>query len=110
NLRPRGEAPWKRTDRVAMAFGGAADVRASLLATARITVPPGVAKEHVAHLEDELLAMKNEKGVPMQLFYALSEAGHDWDIRLLKELYADARDRNRVGYDADIHATAAYAV
>jgi len=82
---------------------------ACLLTTLWITIPPS--KEYmVEEIRVALLSLKHEKENLFQIFTALGECGEKLDWEILTELYKLVNNRNDSKYDADLHATAAYAV
>ncbi len=110
NLRPVSPGHWDRIRECALAFSGSYGIRSALLATVSMTALPGVDAQYLFSVKRELLAMKNKSGVLVNLLYVLAESATEADRLLLSSLYARVRKSEAAGYDADIHAAAAYAV
>ncbi len=84
-------------------------VRANLLATAWMTAPP-IGDQRNFPMKDQLISAEGNPDGLQQLLHGLAERGKADDQKTLFRLYNQVRDVNKTTYDADIHATAAYAV
>ncbi|MGV3761330.1 hypothetical protein [Parapedobacter sp.] len=84
-------------------------VRANLLATAWMTAPL-IGDPQALSIKNQLKSMERDPAGLQQLLHGLAERGEVGDRKMLFRLYNQVRDVNKTTYDADIHATAAYAV
>jgi len=84
-------------------------VRANLLATAWMTAPL-TGNQQDLPIKNELMSLEGDQAGLQQLLHGLAERGEADDREILFRLYNQVRDVNNTLYDADIHATAAYAV
>lgn len=110
NLPPPTPSEWDRISVTALSYNDNSGVRASLLSTAWLLAPhtgESVTREKIRR---ELLAMENEEGAMMHILTALGASDQTEDRKILAELYHRVRDVNSPSYDADLHATAAYAI
>jgi len=110
NVGPIGQEHWKRIREIALSYRGAYHIQASLLTTAWISASPDVDSSELVPLKRKLQSIKAEDGVLINLLLVLSEPTNEADYEMLKKIYEEVRNKDRVEYDADTHATAAYAV
>lgn len=84
-------------------------VRANLLATAWMTAPL-IEDQQTLPIKNQLMSMERDPAGLQQLLHGLAERRGVDDREILFRLYNQVRDVNKTTYDADIHATAAYAL
>lgn len=100
-------AAWQRCYRNSLRFRSDTTLYANLLTTLWI-VAPGAAQVETA--KQNLMEMTNDKSVLPHIFVGFARQGTAHDKDTLVQLFEQARDAGRAGYDADTHGYAAYAV
>lgn len=101
---------WKRIARVSRSIGDNPSVKANLLATLWITQPLSTAETVIEDLRKEMSACATGNAGVYQLLMALSNRQTSADREEVKRIFGRLRDSSAPEYDADLHATAAYAV
>ncbi|RQP08179.1 MAG: hypothetical protein EAS52_25570 [Parapedobacter sp.] len=84
-------------------------VRANLLATAWMTAPL-TEDQQILPIKNQLISMEGDPAGLQQLLHGLAKRGEADDRKTVFRLYNQVSDVNKTTYDADSHATAAYAV
>ncbi|WP_262245749.1 hypothetical protein [Parapedobacter soli] len=108
-LRPFSEEDWQELLNITEEFDGATSTRASLCTTAWITAP-NVNHKDLVGIKQWLMASRTDPSTLIHVLNGISERGGPGEARILSSIYASVSDSSKPGYDADTHATAAYAV
>jgi len=108
-LKPFTQRDWAQLPKLDQILEMPVAMRANLLATAWMTAP-FTGDQQVSSIKNQLLSMDDGPAGLQQLLHGLAERGEMDDRETLYRLYNQVRDGNKATYDADIHATAAYAV
>src|SRR5690606_16176715 len=108
-LKPFQVADWNALKAVALGFQGDDAIVANLLATAWLTIPDSAIGE-LPQIKNRLAVFFDDRKYLLQVFNAFAEKGGSDELNRLITMYSDLSDKNLKGYDADVHATAAYAV
>lgn len=97
-----------------VATGSHADVstQANLLATAWLTMPDVLMDSELSEVKSNLVNLVDgdfATGIP-HLLTAIGGKGDEEDWQILRRLYLDAANETQTNYDADLHATASFAM
>lgn len=84
-------------------------VYANLLATLWLTAGAG-REDQALVCKYALLTLKDRNDAVMHVLMGLAERGDVKDLAMLEDWYTELQDANRPDYNADVHATAAYAI
>lgn len=101
---------WHRISAVSDSVGGDPKLSANLLATLWITCPADIPGATIDRISLALIGLKEEQSAVHHLLAAFATRGSDSRSDELIALYKQLRERENPAYDADIHASAAYAV
>lgn len=108
-LKPFTQRDWVQLPKLDQILEMPTAVRANLLVTAWMTAPFD-RDPQVLSIKNHLISMGDFPAGLQQLLHGLAERGEVDDQDTLYQLYQQVRDVHTTAYDADIHATAAYAV
>lgn len=101
---------WERLLRVSEQVHGNVSVKANILASLWITQPASVQTEIVKSVRDGMSTLSKDRSGVNHFLMALAKRSAEADREEIKEAFSRLRDTQVPDYDADLHASAAYAV
>lgn len=99
---------WNRLSAIGEKNENNAGLHASILSTLWITLPNSVPSEAVEQLRSKMSLSAEESTGVNHVMMALAKRSSITDREEIESIFERLRDQQSVGYDADLHASAAY--